>query len=222
MNVNSTFAVIFDMDGVIIDNYQYHLDSTVEFVRRKGFNLTPEVVKNELFGRTNADWISDLYNNKISLAEAKVMGEEKEALYREMYAGSVKPVQGLPAFLQMLKNEGVPTALATSAPRSNVDFILNALNLVDFFDAILDESFVENGKPDPEIYLKAAAAIGFEPQHCVVIEDSRAGIESASRAGCKVIGLATTHTRQELPATDKVADHFGQLEFADLVSLFKK
>ena len=105
-------------------------------------------------------------------------------------------------FLEKVKGAGIPMAIATSAPRANVDFTLVHTHIERFFSTILDDSFVTVGKPNPEIYLKSAAALGFPPEHCVVFEDSLSGVKAGKGAGCKVVGVTTTHSREELFETD--------------------
>ena len=130
----------------------------------------------------------------------------------------IKPLDGLAAFLKRLDDEKFQRAIATSAPRSNVDFTLDKTGLGHFFETILDDSFVDQGKPHPDIYLKTAKALNFDPARCVVFEDSIAGVESARNAGCKVVGITTTHTREELKNTDLVIENFVGLDPKELVS----
>jgi HAD superfamily hydrolase (TIGR01509 family) len=116
-----------------------------------------------------------------------------------------------------MEEQSIPRAIATSAPRENVDFTLRHTATKKFFSTILDESFVTHGKPDPEIYLKTAAAIGFKPEQCIVLEDSLSGVKSGKAAGCKVIGITTTHTREELTETDLIIDNFVGLDPSKLI-----
>ena len=148
----------------------------------------------------------------------KAYADEKEALFRKIYDQDIKPLDGLADFLEKLDGEKLPRAIATSAPRSNVDFTLSKTGLGRFFGTILDDTFVEQGKPHPDIYLKTAKALNFEPGRCVVFEDSLAGVDSARNAGCKVVGITTTHTREELKDTDLVIDNFVGLDPKELVS----
>jgi len=128
-------------------------------------------------------------------------------LFRELYV-DIKPLDGLHSFLKKLDANGIPLAIATSAPRANVDFTISKTGITHFFPIILDDSFVTKGKPDPQIYLKSAAALGMPSGQCVVFEDSLSGVRAAKRAGCKVVGVTTTHTREELTETDLNIDNF--------------
>ena len=214
------FAVIFDMDGVLVDSNPYHKKALVQFCQSHGYNLTEEELRAKIYGRTNKDWITNLFDGRVTGEELKKYAEEKEALFRRLYNGFVKPVNGLVGFLELLEEKQITRAIATSAPGANVDFTLQETGIGKYFNTILDDSYVENGKPDPEIYLKTAAAINYQPGSCVVIEDSLSGVKSARAAGTKVIGITTTHTRDELSDTDLVINNFTELNIEVVGSLF--
>lgn len=213
----SSYAVIFDMDGVIIDSNPYHKISLRQFCEKYGFHLSDEELINKIYGRTNKEWIANLFG-KLSKAELSQYGEEKESLFREVFKNDIRALEGLPEFLENLKQNNIPIAIGTSAPRSNVDFVLAHTKLGEYFSVILDEADVEHGKPNPEIYLKVAARLGYEPSRCIVFEDSLSGVESARRAGAKVVGVATTHSVEELSHTDFIIRDFMGLESAHLFS----
>lgn len=205
-----SFAVIFDMDGVLVDTNPYHKISLKQFCTRHGYELNEEDLNNKIYGRTNNEWIRNLFG---SLPKERILelGEEKEALFRFIYKDVIEPLAGLEELLKRLTQASIPIAIGTSAPRSNVDFVLESTRLKKYFNIILDQSHVEHGKPDPEIYLKVADRLGFEPKHCIVFEDSLSGVEAAQRAGAKVVGVTTTHNRKELAHTDFVIPDFTDL-----------
>jgi beta-phosphoglucomutase len=213
----SSYAVIFDMDGVIIDSNPFHKISLRQFCEKYGYHLSDQELISKIYGRTNKDWIANLFG-ALSKEELSRYGEEKEALFREIYKNDISALRGLPEFLERLKEKNIPIAIGTSAPRSNVDFVLASTGLEKYFSVILDESNVEQGKPNPEIYLKVAAKLGYEPSRCIVFEDSLSGVESAQRAGAKVVGVATTHSFNELNHTDFVIQDFANLDPAFLFS----
>ncbi len=215
---SSLFAVIFDMDGVIVDSNPWHKVSLREFCEQHGFHLTDQYLKEHIFGRANKDWLPALFG-KLSESRIREYSGEKEALFREIYRDQITPISGLIPFLEALEDHHIPKAIATSAPRDNVTFTLEKTGTSKFFDVILDESHISNGKPDPEIYLKTAARLNYRPEKCIVFEDSLSGVESAYRAGCKVIGITTTHTTDEFINTVRVIDDFTQLQIEDLFDL---
>ena len=218
-NFENPFAIIFDMDGVIVDSNPYHRIALRRFCEKHGHHLSDEYMKTKIFGRTNADWLQELFQDKIDEKQILEFEEEKESMFREIFDPYIKPVNGLISFLNLLRNNRIPRAIATSAPSSNVDFILNKTGIAEFFQIIIHGNMVENSKPHPEIYLKTTHAIGYPPKQCLVIEDSLSGMESAINAGCKVIALTTTHPREELRAAQLVIDDFEQLSIADLENL---
>ncbi len=214
------FAVIFDMDGVIVDNHYYHVHSWTEFCRRHGIQTTDaEITAN--FGGTNMHFMRHFFGDSKTVAEMEEMGNEKEVIYREIYAPHIKPLPGLEVFLKNLKSYHVPVALATSGPPENVEFVLAQTALKQYFDVLMDASQVTNGKPDPEIYLKTAVKIGTEPARCMVFEDSVLGIEAALQAGMKVMGIATTHPEHELKNTVSNEQDFKRLTYNIIAGYFR-
>jgi len=188
---------IFDMDGVIVDNHEWHFKAWVEFGKRHGLTIT-QVEFGRYFGSTNQLVLNSLFGNDITTEDILRMGNEKEAIYRELYAPYIKVVEGLPEFLHDATERGILIALATSAPFENVKFTLEATGLENYFSIITDASMVTLGKPDPQVYRITAEKLGVQPSECIVFEDSVPGILSAKNAGMRVIGVATTHTSDEL------------------------
>jgi beta-phosphoglucomutase len=214
------FSAVFDMDGVIVDNRVYHFRAWEEFAREHGLRFETEYFKNNLFGRVNRDILRGLYKEELDDQQARLYAVEKEALYRKLYKGHVKPARGLVRFLKALKAEGIPTAVATSAPRVNLDFVLDEAGLRPYFNALVDISAVRKGKPAPDLYLKAAEELGRAPGDCVAFEDSYPGVESALAAGMRVVGVTTTHTPEELGHVHRVIHDFEKVSVEVLRSLF--
>ena len=204
-------AVLFDMDGVVVDNLPYHVDAWLLFCERKGIPLTREIFYRELNGMNSKDTFEWFYKREMSRAEVEVLEDEKELIYRDFYRDHINPAPGLLEFLKTLRAHGIKTALATSAGPGNIDFILDGLGIRDQFDAVIGGAEVRKGKPDPEIYLKAADLVGVEPGLCWVIEDSLQGIAAGQSAGMRVVGISTSHTPAELAHTDVVRPDFANL-----------
>lgn len=216
------FAVLFDMDGVIVDTNPAHKIAILKFCDTHNKRLSDEELVKYIWGRTNKEWIRYLFGEDTSDAQLKVYADEKELLFRTIYEPDVKLLNGLQAFLDMLKQNNIPMAVGTSAPRTNVDFIFKHTGIEKYFDAVLDEAFVTIGKPNPEIYIKAAKALNYDPADCIVLEDSFAGVKAGKAAGSKVIGITTTHSDQELipVGADLTASDFTSLSIEDLPTLF--
>ncbi len=190
-------GVIFDMDGVVVDNHAFHFDAWMEFSRRHHFKLDAQIYRDHFNGKTNADLFRMLFGD-LSSAEMRELAAEKEALYRARYREHMRPHAGLPAFLRSLAARGIKTALGTSAPPENVAFVLDGLGLRGEFPVVVDGTMVERGKPDPQVYLLCSSRLGLAPESCVVFEDALAGLEAGKRAGCQVVGVATSHSEAEL------------------------
>ncbi|GAB2592993.1 HAD family hydrolase [Spirosoma areae] len=197
----SPFAVLFDMDGVLIDNTNFHINAWLQFSQKHGRPITKDQYIDNINGRVSADAMAYVFQRPISPGELIVLTEEKEAIYRELYRPHLQPAPGLLEFLSALQGQQIRLAVGTSAPESNVRFTLDGLPLRPYFDAVVDAGMIHRGKPDPEIYLTAAERIGVLPARCVVFEDAFAGIEAGLRAGMAVVAVATTHTRAELTNT---------------------
>jgi len=204
------------MDGVLNDSNPTHKIALKQFCKKHGYDLSEQDLREKIYGRTNRDWLLNLFG-RLDEETIRQYAEEKESLFRELYT-DIKPLDGLMEFLEKVNRAGIPMAIATSAPRANVDFTLVHTHIERFFSTILDDSFVKVGKPDPEIYLKSAAALGFPPQQCVVFEDSLSGVKAGKGAGCQVVGVTTTHSREELFETDINIDNFVGLEPEFLLS----
>ncbi len=141
-------AFIFDMDGVIVDSNPFHKVALKRFCERYGKVFSEEELKEKIYGRTNRDWITNVFG-KLSDAKLRSLADEKETMFRELYKNDIKPLDGLVKFLDQMDAFGIPRAIATSAPKANVDFTLMRTGLEHYFPVILDESFVTNGTPDP-------------------------------------------------------------------------
>ncbi len=219
--MKSSFAVIFDMDGVIIDSNPVHKIALKQFCKQHGHELDEQELRDKIYGRTNKDWIPNVFPG-IDNIKLKEYADEKEALFRELYKDEIKPLRGLISFLTALDEANIPKAVGTSAPHENVDFTLTKTDTQKYFQTILDESFVTKGKPDPEIYIKCAAALGYPAEQCVVFEDSISGVQAGKAAGCKVIGVKTTHSAPELGEIDMSIHDFDGLKVSDIARLFGK
>jgi HAD superfamily hydrolase (TIGR01509 family) len=210
------FAFVFDMDGVIVDTNPYHKITLRQFAEKYGYTLSEEELIKKIYGRTNKEWIPNLFGRAMSSEEVSRFGEEKEQLFRDLYEKDIVEVAGLTTFLDQAMQLNIQMAIGTSAPRSNVDFVLKHTGIEKFFPVILDESHVTHGKPNPEIYINCAAALNFPPAQVIVFEDSLSGVAAGLAAGCHVVGIATTHTSEELGTKVTMKD-FTELSPAEII-----
>jgi len=191
------FAVIFDLDGTMVDNVACHKQAWGQFCAKHRLPFSDEIFHTVFFGRTNQQVLPELFGKSLGREDLHLFSEEKEKMYRLIFQAEMKPVKGLMPFLEELRQARIPAAVATSAPPDNVDFVLNGLKLKDYFPVIVDDTMVTHGKPDPEIFLTTARLLKQKPGDCVVFEDSLHGTKAAFDAGCKVVALTTTTKASE-------------------------
>lgn len=180
-------AVLWDLDGTLVDSEEYHWLAWQEILGREGVPVTREQFLST-FGQRNATFLGEWLGSGATPARIARIGDAKEARYRELIvAGGVKPLPGAERWVARLRQSGWLQAIASSAPRRNVEVMLGALGFDSFFDAIVASEDVAHGKPDPEVFLLASARLAVPPESCVVVEDAEPGIEAARRAGMACI-----------------------------------
>jgi beta-phosphoglucomutase len=204
-------AVIFDLDGTILDNNPFHLKSWKEYLKQIGREMTDEEFNEKLNGRTNKDVVRYLYGNDLSEEQIWKHTNDKEALYRQMYKPYIQPVPGLVGLLEILHQQNIPMAIATSGIKVNIEFMFENVPIRKYFKAVVDSSYITHGKPHPEIFLKTAELLGISPAGCLVFEDAVVGIKSAKSAGMKVIAVETTESREALKIADMIIGDYREL-----------
>lgn len=207
------------MDGTLVDNSDVHMRAFEIFCARYGVTDWRDKL-GQAIGMGNDDIMRLILPEEILREKGlAALAEEKEAIYRELYAPEIEPVEGLVRLLDRLRERGIRCAVGSSGCMKNIEFVLEKCRIKHCFDAMVSGDDVTRCKPDPEIYLAAAAALGIAPADCVVFEDAKAGIESARRAGAgRVVALATTLPREVLEAetdADTVIDTFADLTDLD-------
>lgn len=215
------YAILFDLDGVIVDSNKYHKNAIKSLFRNYGVQITNKEIIDRIYGRPNRDWIKDFFGDNIKLKDIKRVSDEKEKLFRDLYSHNVKPIKGLKDFLNLLTINNILMVVASSAPKSNVNLILDKTGFKKYFSAVLDESSSILGKPNPDIYIKAAYFLGIDPNRCIVIEDSISGVHAAKAAGCKVIGITTTIAENEFNNVDLIIHDFTELTIEILNNIVK-
>jgi beta-phosphoglucomutase len=194
-------AVIFDIDGTIVDNMHLHAEAFAVFAGRHGLPPLTHEDRARIDGRRNSEIFPILFDRDVPRDEWLAYEHEKESLYRELSRGRLAPMKGLRRFVDHLKADGIPVALATSAPRLNVEHTLGELGLAHAFPIIVRGDEVGRGKPAPDVFIEAARRLGVDAASCLVFEDAPMGIEAAHAAGMQVVALTTSFD----------AGHFEQL-----------
>lgn len=190
-------AIIFDMDGTLVDNIPYHKEAWIKFLKKHKINLDPDQFEAQNHG-TIDQMIKRFFGSNTALKEVKKLGQEKESLYRTIYKDNIKEVEGLTAFLKELKSKNIKIALATNCDSPNIDFVLDRLHIRKYFDIIIGGHQVANGKPHPEIYNSVLKKLAIKNNQVIAFEDSKGGIESALKAGIEVAGITTSYKSDKL------------------------
>lgn len=206
-------AAIFDMDGTMINNMSFHRDAWLAFAKRYGQDLTPKEFAEKFSGKKNDQLFEMFFNKKLNKEEITLFTEEKEGMYRALYAKAITEISGLTKVLKELQLQNKKLAIATTAPKANRDFGLEALGLTDIFLVILGDEHVTNGKPHPEIYLKTAEQLEVQPNRCLVFEDSPPGVKAGINAGMKVVGVLSTHAKEDLRDADYFIHTYKEKKF---------
>jgi beta-phosphoglucomutase len=190
-------AVIFDMDGVLVDSGAHHRDAWRLLLGDIGVPPPPEYWRLTI-GRPAEEAVPLLLGREVDHAEAVELARRKRELYGQLAARGTRAVPGVPAFVRALAAASVPRAVGTSATRRDAEALLAEIGLRDHFTTVVTAEDVRWGKPNPEVYLKAAAGLGLPPKTCLVFEDSLVGVHAARNCGMRVIGVTTSHTGREL------------------------
>ena len=215
----STLAAIFDWDGVVIDSSAQHEKSWELLAVEIGKPLPAGHFKKG-FGKKNRVIIPEILGWSQNPEEIDRLGDRKEELYRELVRqGGMRILPGARELLAKLKTSGIPRAIASSTSRANLDSIFASTGLNELFDAVVSAEDVVNGKPAPDVFLKAASLLGVPPEKCVVFEDALFGIEAAQRAGMKVVAVATTNALDLLRHADRAVESLDEISAGDLQAL---
>lgn len=198
-NENHRWAVIFDIDGTMVDNARYHEQAWIEFGRRRNLGITAEYYREYIHAKCNEHIVRLFYKNA-GPEDIFRIAEEKETIYRESFRPHVKEIPGLKTLLDELHAQGIPCAAASNSPEGNVDMVLDELGIRAFFQSIIDRDKVRIGKPNPELFLKSAEQLAIDPGRCIVLEDSVSGFKAAQNAGMVYVAITA--------GADKASDEY--------------
>jgi beta-phosphoglucomutase family hydrolase len=214
-------AFVFDMDGTIVDNMDFHTQSWIEFFRRRDMSLEPHEFFRATAGRQGKEIIRTYLGEALPDDEVAALNREKEEIYRELYEPHRKELEGFSAFIAAARQRGVALAVATSGPPANIVFVLDGLDLRRHFDAVVGAADVARGKPHPDVFLKAAERVGVAPADCIVFEDAPLGVEAARNAGMPSVVFTTTLDEVAFAGYDNVitiARDFTELSVDELLA----
>ena len=208
-NSNRKLAILWDLDGVLVDSGEYHYAAWKQTFDELGVRFSEEQFR-MTFGMNNTGILGMIYGKKLLLEREQQISERKESLFREAVKGNALLLPGVENALKNFTAWNMKQAIASSAPPKNIEVLVQELQIGNYFDAIVSGYDIP-GKPDPAVFLKAAQQLGIGPEHCIVIEDAVAGVEAAKSAGMKCIAVTTTNTVESLSKADLILDSLAEL-----------
>ena len=212
-------GAIFDLDGTIVDNMAVHMEAFAVFCQRHGLKPLTVDDRKRLDGRRNREIFPDLFGRALTDEEQQAFAEEKEALYRQLSVGRLRPVGGFVDLLDHLDARGIKVAVATSAPPGNVSHTLAELGLAGRLTSVVRGDQVARGKPFPDVFLEAAARLGVSPADCVAFEDAPIGIVAARAAGMRTVAISNSFPAEVFLAPAVGADEVVR-DFTDYLARF--
>ena len=200
-----TRALVFDMDGTMVDSMPAHARSWETFTRRHGITMPVDEILRRTTGRNGVECIRELFGPDVDESRALALIAEKEDIYREAFGKEFREVGGFRAFASQAHDRGLKISVATAGDKHNIAFVLRHLKLANAPDAIVGGDEGLPGKPEPDLFLEAARRVGVAPADCIVFEDAPFGIEAARRAGMRAVAVCTTHGPAELAGPHVIA-----------------
>ena len=215
-------ALIFDMDGVLVDNTPYQARAFQLLFRDLGLTTNARQLLARLNGMPATDILKDVLRHPVPKQQLEEYAAQREFLYRTLYWSKRRELPGLSAFLRAARAAGHPIGLGTGSGGPTIAFIVDHLQLRPLFDVIVGTDDVPRGKPHPDTYLATAARLGVAPAHCIVFEDALLGEQAAYRAGMRCVAVATTRQAADFQAPLAVINDFTALTPARLLELLQE
>jgi len=212
--ISADFAVVFDLDGTMVANTSFHEAAWIELCKRHHKPISRQFYRNSLHARSNETIVRKIFGAACPADLIVAIAEEKEQLYREMYGPRVEPVAGLQKLLEQLKQSGIPCAVASNSPQANVDLVLTALKIRDFFTVVVHRGLVRRGKPHPDLFLSAAKGLKMVSQRCLVLEDSATGFAAAASAGMPFVAITAGTAPEDIAKYGAKSSHRNFLDLS--------
>jgi beta-phosphoglucomutase family hydrolase len=211
-------AVIFDLDGVIVESEDAHIESERQTLQKYNVNISAEELH-----RYTGTMAKIMFTELIAKYELNTtfreINDQKEEILFKLLAQDAEPTKGVLNLIQKLQQREIKLAIGSSSTKKLVNFILNKLELTHVFNRVITAEDIERSKPDPEIFLKAAIELGVKPSQCLVIEDSKLGVDAAKRAGMKCMGYRNPHSgNQDLSKADAIIDDFSKVDIKKMLA----
>ena len=190
-------GIIFDMDGTIVDSLPYHYKAWKIFFKENKVENFSKKLKDYKGGGT-LDLMTAVYGNKYSRKELKIMTDDKEIIFREIYKNNVVPIMGFMDMFELIKSKNILVGLASNAIRKNVKMILSELKIYEKFDSIICGDEVKRGKPDPEMFDETVDRFNLKKEECLIFEDSVEGVSAAVNSKVDVVGITSSSSEKIL------------------------
>jgi beta-phosphoglucomutase len=213
-------AVLFDLDGVIVDSKEAHFQAFKQLGEEVGYDFTHDTFT-KIFGRHNNDIFPILFGSPLPQERIDELADRKEDIVRDLIRGKVEALPGVAALIPALQEAGFHLAIGTSTPLPNVELILGELGLREYFQQIVSAEDVTEGKPHPQVFLLGAERLGIPPERCVVVEDAVAGVQAAHNGGMKALAVTTNHPREALGKAERVVDSLEEVGPEDFLRLMQ-
>lgn len=213
-------ALLFDMNGTMIDDMAYHAKAWYNILNDDlQAGLTYDEVKKEMYGKNDEVLVRIFGPSKFSVEEMTALSIEKEKRYQQEYLPFLKLIDGLKELLAIAKSQGVKMAIGSAAIPFNIDFVLDNLHIREYFPVIVSADDVAISKPHPETFTKAAELLGVAAEDCIVFEDAPKGVEAAQNAGMKSVVLTTMHEKEEFAQYSNIVGFIKDYTDPELISL---
>ena len=215
-------ALIFDMDGVLVDNTPVQARAFQLLFRDLGLRADAYQLLRRLNGMPATDILKQVFDQPVEEKDLKKYADQRELLYRTLYWDERRPLAGLVDFLGAARAAGFKLGLGSGSANDTLGYLLDHLDLRRFFDVVVGEGDVEKGKPHPETYQVVAKKLGIAPDNCLVFEDAILGERAAYRAGMRCVAVTTTLPQKDFQAPLLAVRDFTELAPAQLRELFSK
>jgi len=211
-------AVIFDMDGVIAETEHAHIVAEKQTMLKYGIKISEDELHEYTGTTAKVMFTSLIKKHRLDTTFDRIFKEKEEILFK-LLEEDVQPTKGVIDLLRKLRKMKVKLAVASSSHKRMIEYVLKKLEIIDFFDSIVGAEDIDRSKPDPEIFLISAKRLNVKPEECIVVEDSKLGVEAAKKAGMKCLGYVNPSSgKQDLSKADFVADDFCKLDIQKLLS----
>jgi beta-phosphoglucomutase family hydrolase len=211
-------AVIFDMDGVIAETEHAHIVAEKQTMLKYGIKISEDELHEYTGTTAKVMFTSLIKKHRLDTTFDRIFKEKEEILFK-LLEEDVQPTKGVIDLLRKLRKMKVKLAVASSSHKRMIEYVLKKLEIIDFFDSIVGAEDIDRSKPDPEIFLISAKRLNVKPEECIVVEDSKLGVEAAKKAGMKCLGYVNPSSgKQDLSKADFVAGDFCKLDIQKLLS----